>query len=628
MKRKHTLLIGISVALLLTACQQTDDSAIADDNTNPVIQVGGLDTDELTVQSITTRAAAIDDDTVTKIDAERISWLVKPLKSGLDIHYGIGSNSCVATLKLLSEANDDIKYSSGNLAEYSFLRKDNDLVARWFDNGAHSFSGVYVPDRLVTGAVPTSLTTDQHFDKGGTDETQWGNYTLLDHYLAMPPNHTIHATVGRIKLPFRHRLARVLAYILIDPIIGSDVKIEGYALETDGKDDPTTSKIRFCNVNVLSGVTDNTPHWTKVRKAVPHFMGERGSYDDSQKKSLADEFIGYYDTQKKKYIYPTDKEWADIHALTFDATTNLTADGAYERTVYGKVPVYDLIVRPTYTSLDNVMYDEEGFANAQTKQNLYVATNQIDFDITLDNGLNYTKKFTFDLDANHETVVYLRISRERVDYNNSGSELWIETVGSDNYYGVNNQNGNTLSIAGSSWQRAYTNSTTNHTVTDGHQYLQDEEDDAQYVSDSKWIELLLHAYEGGEHHGDYFILDHDITIPSSILPDNFEFTGHLDAMDHTITITSTEGGRTWLFDGLNGTYLTPQEKDANAIWQANVHSEGGQWVPTLGWRAELLNIKLSGGSFFKSGAIVSGYVNNCWEGETPVSNMPSLPEYE
>ena len=41
-----------------------------------------------------------------------------------------------------------------------------------------------------------------------------------------------------------------------------------------------------------------------------------------------------------------------------------------------------------------------------TREALANRTNQIDFLITLENGLTYEKTFVFDLDANYETVVY------------------------------------------------------------------------------------------------------------------------------------------------------------------------------------------------------------------------------
>ena len=559
MKYRQIIYIGIA-SLLLTACKETDElsenGAPTPDN---IIHVGGIAADEL-IAHATTMRDAVDETTVTKTDAENVEWLRQPLFEGLDITYGKASDrtntSRVAQLKLLKDG-DNIKYSDEHLAEYSFLFRDNttgDVTSNpaiWHDNGAHFFEGLYLPNEIkfagsdaleVYGASGTApnLTTDQHVD--ATTGTL-GNYTLLSRYLAMPSNFTLNATVARVKLPFRHRLARVIAYILIDPSMGSDVKLQDYSLE-DGKDDPSTTKIRFNNVGVLAGVKARhntsahhytyTPQWETARKVVPHFVGERGSFNDKTNTSLNDNFIAYYDTEKSTYIYPTDANWPTVNALIF---TN-DKSGKYERTVYGKVPVYDLIVQPTYTSLNNVMYDEEGVTDANTKNHLYVATNQIDFELTLSNGLNYTKKFVFDLDANYQTVVYLHISRERVDYNSSGSDLWQETIGYDDYYGVNNQNGNILSVAGSSWQRAYTNKELNYDVTDGHQYQQDGEDEyAQYVTDARWIEMLREAKEGGKHHGDYFILDHNISIPAAAFPDNFVFTGHLDGQDHTITIT-------------------------------------------------------------------------------------------
>ena len=196
---------------------------------------------------------------------------------------------------------------------------------------------------------------------------------------------------------------------------------------------------------------------------------------------------------------------------------------------------------------------------------------------------------------------------------------------------MNNQNGNNLSVAGCSWQRAYTNSTLETGVTDGHFYNADLEDDsAQYVSDARWIHMLLQAYQGGAHHGDYFILKNDITINTDTchFPKDFTFTGHLDALDHKIIIT---GERAYLFDGLNGEYTTAQESDKNATWEANVHLEGGSknavWVPTLGWRAEIVNTN-SDAYLFKEKATITGYVNNCTDKDGAVTNhTPAIPTY-
>jgi hypothetical protein len=251
----------------------------------------------------------------------------------------------------------------------------------------------------------------------------------------------------------------------------------------------------------------------------------------------------------------------------------------YEGKEYGLCPYYDLIVRPTYTkrtSGSNVMYDEKAGTTDE-------GTNSIDFELTLDNDLEYEKHFVFDLNANDETVVYLRVSPERIDYNSAGSRLWKETSYADKEYPLD-VDGYNLSTMGSSWQRAYT------------------------TADANWMDKFKEAHEGGKHHGDYFILSKDITIDTDNLPADFVFTGHLDGMDHTITLN---GKRGYLFDGLNGKYTTDQEKDPNATWQANVHKEGSTWVPILGFRAEVVNTKIKGGSLFKANAIVTGYVNNC-----------------
>ena len=698
-------IIGLG-ALLLAGCKDADELSAGGSGqpAGNVIQVGGIDVDEMVAHASVTRdgdPAPVDEETVVRTDAENIEWLRSPLFSGLDITYGnfdknTGGriNPRVAILKLLSgSGTNGIKYSDGGLAEYSFLYRDNatgnptTTEAIWYDNGSHFFEGLYVPSDISynatsqtvdnvygDGGTALNLTTDQHDD--ATTEDALGNYTRLAHYLAMPSNYTLNATVARVKLPFRHRLARVLAYILIDPEMGDDVKINGYTYtpkvgDTPAVlDDPTDTDIRFCKVKVLAGVKDAvssqhhtyTPQWTEIRKVIPHFVGERGSYNDATNTSLdANHFIAYYNKTKKVHINPTDAEWAGL-ASKFDPVTAETPKGTvtsstdpdYQRTVYGQVPVYDLIVRPTYRQLNRVMYDEEGYDNATTRTALYNNTNKIEFEITLNNGLVYSREVEIDLDANYQTAIYLRISREHVDYSSSGSQLWQETTGYDGYYGVNNENGNTLSVAGSSWQRAYTNDAVDYGITDGHKYQGDTEDEyAQHVSDARWIEMLREACVGGKHHGDYFILKSDISIPAAAFPADFVFTGHLDGLDHTITLTNED----YLFAGLNGHYTTAQESDASAEWEANVHKEthsgNTYWVPyrtaTDGWRAEVINLNInSGATLFKAGAgysndggtDVTGYVHNCWVGATynnsthqwsggtaVKENKPTIPQY-
>lgn len=634
------------------------------------IQIGGVETFglDISVDNGSTRAGT---------DAELVPWLVGPLKDGLDITYGkvisgTGDDKRnVAILKLQLGTNDD-PYATDPItrwAIYSFKYKGTNNDAIWYDNGAHYFEGVYVPEQIRYGSafseesrkelasVNTTSAKDILSDQSKDGETD--NYTLLTRYLAMPANTHISATLGRIKLPFRHRLARVQAYVLIDPDM-KGVTLKGFTLDADGKSEPSSTAISFNNVEVLAGVEDTknsndthvlTPQWQKQRKVIPHFVGMRGSLD-GEGNVLNEKFIMFYDDKSQSYIFPTDKKWAEYNVLT-DAQL---ASNKITKTVYGveqrdgveynnKVPVYDLIVRPTYTSADSVMYDED--LRSITKEQYKGKKNQIEFDLTLSNGLAYNKLVEFDLDADYQTVVYLRISRLQVDYNASGSALWVATENEDDWYGIDNTENHSLSKAGSSWQRAYTCGSTlsGDNVTDGGYYNEsghEKEDgiDRQYLTDETWIEKFAQAYEGGAHHGDYFILTKDITIPAEKLPENFVFTGHLDAQDHTIKLGEN---CTSLFAGLNGAYSAE-------AGEANVHKERGVYVPYVdaesktGWRAEVMNLVVNGKLFpddvytyttdetpVKNGydvSKVSGNVQNCKDSNGKVLNhTPALFKY-
>lgn len=594
---------------LISGCAESE-AIVYDDpiDNSDIIHIGGIERDEVSTSLVGYNTRAEGDN--ESVDAETVDWLLGPLFGGLDITYGLKGKETetqkVAILKLLKkdgatgETKDDIKYSSHTgsnnekIAEYSFkyrTGKENEGQegedAIWYDNGPHYFQGVFVPGNLrylLEAATPESPETVNNPTTGKAknlklDQSKDGNgdnYTLLARYLGMPADATIHATVGRVKLPFRHRLARVIAYVLIDPTMGNDVSIQGYKL-VNGKDDASTSEIKFCNVDVLAAVEEKdddtghatlTPRWDTSRKVIPHFVEESGSKNSLGEFVDEDNFIMFYNSEEKEFIFPTDDDdWVAANtrwntAYTAALAEQQTDDPRREskaaeaadkstklkRTKYGKVPVYDLIVRPTYKSEEMVMYDED--LTNTTKENLVTLKNNIDFEITLSNGLEYTKQFEFDLDANYQTIVYLRISRESIDYNSSGADKWMEDSNHDGYYGVNNQNGNTLSYAGSSWQRAYRIGSTNPDVTDGHWYGKDDTTDddnvqdddnmpwyPQYVDQTKWIEMFAEAYEGGLHHGDYFILDSNITIDAKTLPADFVFTGHLDGQDHTITLT-------------------------------------------------------------------------------------------
>ncbi len=109
---------------------------------------------------------------------------------------------------------------------------------------------------------------------------------------------------------------------------------------------------------------------------------------------------------------------------------------------------------------------------------------------------------------------------------------------------------------------------------------------------------------------------------------------------------SPSGKDLYMFAGLNGKYTTAQESDMNATWEANVHQEERNsktyWVPYKGendgWRAEVINVNVTGGKLFKSGmtypptenATITGYVRNCkdTDGATAVDNYtPAIPVY-
>ena len=577
MKRKKLSYLSLTLGILLFAACTSQDDVLTSSDEDLIIHVGGVNTNQMMTTDAVTRPA---------VAANSLKWLKEGLEQGMNMLY-FKKDSVHAILKLETDGSYSMKTSKGG-------------ICKWLDNGNHVFEGVYVPSGLKT-----------------QNATQ--NYEDLIHYTAVPPSTKIAATVGKITIPLQHRLARVQAYVLIDKNMGTYLK--GYNTTDISKNYiAENTQLRFCNVKTLSYVdASGKPVWKTERKAVPHYLGELGSIVEDNKVAY-ETFRTYKDKSTGKLYFPTDGEWKTAHA---DYLAN--GDKNYICTDYGKVPCYDLIVRPTYT----VPYDSSAGTNIMYDENVQTASesNNIDFELTLENDLEYEKQFTFDLNANDETVVFLRVSPERIDYNSAGSRLWKESANHDNYYGVNNQNGNNLSKAGSSWQRAYTNRTLNAGVTDGHSYDADSEDkEAQYVDDTKWVSMLLQAYEGGAHHGDYFILNNDITINTDdyVFPSDYVFTGHLDALDHTITII---GSRTYLFDGLNGTYTTAQESDKTATWEANVHLEGSIWVPTIGWRAEVVNAIFSGGKGFKDGATITGYVKNCKDHDGLIENIPDIPTY-
>lgn len=554
-----------------------------DGGADNIINIGGIAMDSIS-------AGVEDGMPFTKADgyvpAEDQGWLLGPLFHGLEVRYkqDAAEKNRIARLVLERKpgatgyTKDDI-LKINNLAVYS-LNYVKDFFpniegpAKWDGNGQHIFQGVYVPEeiRQAAGSEPAvavadALTTDQSGD----------NYTYLNHYLAMPANTRLNATTGRVILPYGHRLCHVIAYVLIDPAMGSDVHLQGFELDAEEQDDPHTTLFRFGNVDVLDYVEKQTetsgnerliPRWTKSRKVIPHFFGMRNSRN-SKSVEVADHFLLFHEKATQTDIYPTnDAKWTAAKN-DWDTQYNSSPAGAteaekikyanghskYERVDYGLVPCYDIIARPTYTSKASIMYDEED-------KNTFGHFNKIDFELTLNTGLSYSKTFEFLLDANYQTVVFLKINQVAVDYNEAGSEKWVETSYEDGYYGVNNRNGNALSKTGSSWQRAYRigEKSKNWNVTDGHKYdnndgtiPEDCDTLSQYVKETTWMDLFKQACMVedelnpgsytvlGKRTGDYFILDGNITIDLSKtetgeFPKPFIFTGHLDCQGHTITL--------------------------------------------------------------------------------------------
>ena len=586
---KKRILYMAMMAAAFTSCQDNTTETEYPHDASLDIKVGSIDcgsADAVVVENITKSAT-----TRASQKAEEVEWLKVPLRNGIDVRYYLRSdkdkNTSTAVLKLLPETDQ----VAGDSTKYSFNYKNENgqettKPAQWKGNAGHVFHGFYIPEGISNGEIG-----NQSKSEISNEQNSESYYDKLWRYLSMPPNHEIMATVGYVRLPFRHRLSRVLAYVLIDPDLKTSIKHD---------------IISFENVKVLEKVEGTTPRWTTARKVVPHSMGTSGSVN--KKLEQTDEnFLVFRNTTSNTFVYPTDDAWANVKA----AYDNNKENSGYEEINYGKVPCFDIIVRPTYTSSALVMYDED-MSNGMNAAKYADETNSIDFVVDLVNGLSYNKTFKFDLDANYQTAVFLRISREKVDYQTMGSELWQQYEATDGYYGVDNDLNHRLSLAGGSWQRAYRNSSFKPGITDGDFYKE------QYVDDTKWIGMFKNAVmptdrikaniPSDNHWGDYFVLDNDITINTSDLSSDFIFTGHLDGRGHTIELT---GERGYLFDGLNGTY------DAQP-GQANCHLEkdldgNSATIPLKGYRAEVMNLKIKGGKLFKENATITGIVYNCKE---------------
>lgn len=688
--RQHRLM-GWGCALLLTACSEALPPEIDPGEAQPgqAIQVGGVVMPGLSVQ-VETKAQ-------TETAAELVPWLKTPLSEGLDVFYGLREkfHDKTENAKLRWEESE----GTGGTGEYTFYDVETQNPAQWLGNGSHLFRGVYVPSAVrATGETPPAerpWVKDQSPEAAeGSDQTT--NYDHLNHYLAMRANLQIAATLGRIQLPYSHRLARVLTVVLIDPELskeeGKRVTLKGYDASS-GKDDPKSTQIRMDRVDVLDYVSSSPtargeeavtmwhPRWTTARNVTPHFFREVGSLDKDFQK-LHDDLLVFRDTKTDDLYFPTTDGWNAMRN-TYLASYNKYKDQYKDNQAqleaqikketgltcinYKQAPCYDLILRPTYTSEAMVMYDEaENIDLGTTRKDLAAKTNGITYVVELSNGLRYTERIDIDLDAGYQTVVYLRIDREQVDFNQTVAEEWRMVTKEDGYYGVNNQHGDRLSIAGGSWQRAYRVGKLDVPITDGSEYNENgnpdhyqkpegEQRDGQYLSEVSWKVAFFAATEGGKHHGDYFVLTQDITIDVSTIPANFVFTGHLDGRGHTITLTGTrpsdsgttgggteEGGTTpgeggssagtgtegsgsegstegsgstgGTEEGGGTTPSAPTPEPVRYLFDglngtyeaskgtANVHEENGKLVPLKGYRAELMNLTIKGGQLFNPDA--------------------------
>lgn len=657
MKQQLRYIIYSAFSILVvwgfTSCKDIDDNVGTEEYSlaGTPINVSAI-AEELEVsietRSVTSRSP---EENFTSKRAETVEWLQGALTNGIDITYSNmteskdasgkikeirdKSNERVAILKWTGKVEGTDANARG---EYTFIYKGTESEkAKWNDNGLHYFEGQYVPAEIrkadgTTNTVPATLTSDQHDDSDysyrtdGTPRGTIGNYTLLSHYIGMPPSWKTSATIDQVKLPFKHRLGRVLAYVLIDESLNTTLR--GYTSavrDSKGnfteKDDPSTTYFHFNNVKVLDHVevgsktvgpegskvevSTLTPIWKggysgeyndpeqikPARRVIPHFFDEvnksatkTGAVVEGVSDADANSyFIVYENTKDAKKTYPRDSGWKTIHqnyrtkggatgndAMTDAQVTKADDESGYRRHAYTKVPVYDIIVRPTYNNTyDNVMYDEAGYYNSDGSTNdtkihsIYNQNNSILFELELESGLQYSKTFTFDLNANQQTVVYLTIDREGISYDESSYETWNETSTRDGYYGVDNGEDiitHNLSEVGSSWQRAIRNGDkrigdNSSDITDGNFYDDDNVNDGstgrgQYMNSLEWTKEFAKAWatfdsenkmptEHGDRHGYYFMLDKDIEIDMRLIPNDFIFTGHLDGKGHKITLTNT-----------------------------------------------------------------------------------------
>ena len=210
-------------------------------------------------------SCANDDTTANNSNNDNINEVINVGGTKLSFSLPTGENNRIPV------RYKEYSITKPNSAFYNaFLWQDDDKAyhmtdadgkpARWLNNGLHEFQAIYWPKALLTA-----------FNNNSFDATKQNDdsYTMLSEFLAIQPNFRISSTVEKITLPFAHRLARIIAHINIDPLLGEDVKLQN---------------ISFKNVDVLTGLTTGTnftysPVWDKIDELKPHTLKADSVFD-------------------------------------------------------------------------------------------------------------------------------------------------------------------------------------------------------------------------------------------------------------------------------------------------------------------------------------------------------------